>query len=130
VHPLVTEAMKKAAIAWLTVRGRPAYPVWCLWSDGALYVVSGPGEQPAPGLANATTATVHARGDHGGRIVAWVATVERVRPDSEQWSSVVPQLAGKRLNSAPTDELVSRWAAGALVSRLVPASDRILEAND
>src|SRR5262249_56744548 len=59
VHPLVDEAMKKAAIAWLSVEtgrtdegrlprasgptGRP-YPVWCLWVDVALYLVSGPGE--------------------------------------------------------------------------------------
>ncbi len=130
MHPLITEAMKKAAVAWLEVAGRPAYPVWCLWSDGALYVVSGPGEQPAPGLTNAATATVHARGDHGGRIVTWSAAVERVRPDSEQWNIVVPQLAGKRLNSAAAGELVSRWAAEAVVSRLVPASGRILESGD
>jgi len=130
VHPLITEAMKKAAVAWLEVAGQPAYPVWCLWSDGALYVVSGPGEQPAPGLAHARTVTVHARGDHGGRIVAWAAAVERVRPDSEQWSIVVPQLAGKRLNSAPTDELVSRWATKAVVNRLVPSSVPIIEPGD
>jgi hypothetical protein len=130
VHPLIAEAMKKAAVAWLAVRGRPAYPVWCLWSDGALYVVSGPGEQPAPGLADTTTATVHARGDHGGRIVAWAATVDRVWPYSEQWSTVVPQLAGKRLNSAPSDELMSRWAAEAVVSRLVPVPGPILDLAD
>jgi hypothetical protein len=130
VHPLITEAMKKAAVAWLEVGGQPAYPVWCLWSDGALYVVSGPGEQPAPGLAEATTATVHARGDHGGRIVAWAATVERVPPDSEQWSTVVPQLAGKRLNSAPTGELVSRWAADAVVNRLAPPPGQSLDSAD
>jgi hypothetical protein len=127
---LITESMKKAAVAWLRVGNRPAYPVWCLWSDGALYVVSGPGEQSAPGLARATTAIVHARGDHGGQIVAWAARVERVRPDSEQWSAVAPQLAAKRLNSAATDELVSRWADTAMVSRLVPSSERLIDLPD
>jgi len=130
MHPLITEAMKKAAVAWLGVGNRPAYPVWCLWSDGALYVVSGPGEQPAPGLAGATTAMVHARGDHGGQIVAWEAGVERVPPGSEQWSAVAPQLAAKRLNSAATGELVSRWADTAVVSRLVPSSDRLIDLPD
>jgi hypothetical protein len=129
VHPLVSEAMKKAAVAWLAVGDRSAYPVWCLWSDGALYVVSGPGEQPAPGLEHASTATVHARGDHGGRIVTWAAMVERVRPDSEHWGTVVPQLAGKRLNGAPSDELAARWATGAVVSRLVPTTEGILQAD-
>ena len=42
--PLVDEVMRKAAVVWLTVpAGGAAYPVWCLWIDGALYVVSGPG---------------------------------------------------------------------------------------
>ena len=130
MHPLIAEAMKKAAVVWLAVGDARAYPVWCLWSDGALYVVSGPGEQPAPGLARATTAMVHARGDHGGQIVAWAARVERVPPDSEQWSSVAPQLAAKRLNSAVTGELVSRWADTAVVSRLVPSSDRLIDLPD
>ena len=130
MHPLIAEAMKKAAVAWLRVGNRREYPVWCLWSDGALYVVSGPGEQPAPGLALATTATVHARGDHGGQIVAWTATVDRVPPGSEQWSGVAPQLAAKRLNSAATGELVSRWAETAVVSRLVPSSDRLIDLPD
>ncbi len=129
MDPLVSEAMKKAAVAWLAVGARSAYPVWCLWSDGALYVVSGPGEQPAPGLEHATTATVHARGDHGGRIVTWAATVERVRPDSELWGTVVPQLAGKRLNGAPSGELAARWATGAVVSRLAPITEGILPAD-
>ena len=69
MHPLIEEAMKKAAIVWLTVADARPYGVWCLWTDGALYLVSGPGEQPAPGLAEATEALVTARGDHGGRIV-------------------------------------------------------------
>lgn len=120
--PLITEAMKKAAVAWLTVGRRAPYAVWCLWWDGALYVVSGADEQPAPGLAQAGAATVHVRGDHGGRIVSWAATVERVRPESELWSAVVPQLAGKRLNSVAAGVLASRWADRCVVSRLVPAS--------
>jgi hypothetical protein len=127
MHSLVTEAMKKAAVVWLAVGGRSAYPVWCLWWDGAMYVVSGVDEQPAPGLAEAIAATVHVRGDHGGRIVTWAATVDRVRPGSDLWSAVVPQLAGKRLNSAAAAELQSRWATHAVVSRLVPASGPLID---
>ena len=123
MQPLVNEAMKKAAVAWIAVGDRPAYAVWCLWADGALYVVSGPGEQPAPGLARAGTVTVQARGDHGGLIVEWTAAVDRLRPDSELWSTVVPQLAAKRLNSAPAPALVQRWADRAVVSRLTPVAE-------
>lgn len=123
MHPLVTEAMKKAAVAWLGVADQAPYPVWCLWLDDALYVVSGPGEQPAPGLAEATAATVTARGDHGGRIVTWSAGVERIGPDAETWTSVVGQLAAKRLNSAHAAELALRWGQECVVTRLHPTDD-------
>jgi hypothetical protein len=123
MNALVEEAMKKASIAWLTVEGA-RYPVWCLWSDDSLYVVSGPGEQPAPGLAGASAAQVTARGDHGGRIVTWPATVSQVTVGDEEWERVVPQLAGKRLNSPGGATVTAeRWAAECVVSRLVPAGD-------
>lgn len=125
MHPLVDEAMKKAAVAWLTVPGgATGIAVWCLWIDGALYVVSGPGEQPAPGLAEAGTATVSVRGDHGGRILTWPATATRVRPGDEEWSAVATQLAGKRLNaSGPTEQTVGRWATDCAITRLTPSGD-------
>ncbi len=124
MHPLVEEAMKKAAVAWLRVPGGNPYPVWCLWVDGSLYVVSGPGEQPAPGLAEADTVAVTARGDHGGRIVTWPATVSRVEPGGAEWERVVPQLAGKRLNApGGPQETAVRWAAGCVLSRLAPTGD-------
>jgi hypothetical protein len=121
--PLIDEAMKKATVAWLTVPGAgPAYLVWCMWIDGALYVVSGPGEQATPGLAD--TAVVTARGDHGGRIVSWPAAVTRVTPGTEEWETVAAQLAGKRLNaSGTTEQTVARWAAECVVSRLAPAGE-------
>jgi hypothetical protein len=127
MHPLVEEAMRKTPITWLTVAGRPPYPVWCLWIDGALYIVSGPGEQPAPGLVGTSVAIVTARGDHGGRIVAWRATVAVMRNSSAEWTDLATQLAGKRLNSAGTEELVDRWRRDCVISRLTP--DEPLEAG-
>ncbi len=119
---LVDEAMKKAAVAWLGTGGEPTgAPVWCAWHEGALYVVSGPGEQPAPGLAAAERVTVTVRGDHGGRIVTWPARVERVEPGGESWAAVAPLLAGKRLNAAGgPEQTVARWAAECVLSRLTP----------
>ena len=100
------EAVKKAAVAWLAVPGGgPSYLVWCAWLGGSLLVVSGPGEQAAPGLADTPTAEVTLRGDHGGRIVTWTAAVT--------------QLAGKRLNGAPA--IATAWAGRCVVSRLTPA---------
>ncbi|MCW3842083.1 hypothetical protein ONA70_18450 [Micromonospora yasonensis] len=118
--PLVDEAVKKAAVCWVSVGGGPAYALWCLPLDGALLVVSGPGEQSAPGLADAATAEVTLRGDHGGRIVTWPARVSRLRPGTEEWDTAAPLVATKRLNAPGTAaDLVGRWAAeGCAVNRL------------
>ena len=122
VEPLVEEAAKKAAVAWLTVPGAgPSYLVWCAWLGGSLLVVSGPGEQAAPGLAGAGSVDVTLRGDHGGRIVTWTAAVETLDPAGEAWAELVPQLAGKRLNGGT--DLATRWAAECVVSRLTPVED-------
>jgi len=119
--------MRKAAIAWIAVDGGEAYPVWCLWIDDSLLLVTGDDEQPTPGLGDAATVTVSARGDHGGRIVSWTANVARVMPDDEAWAEVAPQLAGKRLNASGTNEaLVERWTTTAAIYRLTPADDDIV----
>ncbi|MET8350827.1 hypothetical protein [Micromonospora sp. NPDC005206] len=129
--PLVDEAMKKAAVAWVSVAGGPALALWCAPLEGALFVVSGPGEQAAPGLADAAEAQVTLRGDHGGRIVTWPARVTRLRPGTEAWDTTAPLVAGKRLNaSGPTADLVARWAAeGCAVNRLAPAGDALAGAD-
>ena len=118
---LVAEVMKKAAVVWLAVGATPAFPVWCLASGDALHVVTGPGEQPAPGLVDAATVTVTARGDHGGAVATWDAAVERVEPGTEAWAAVAPTLAAKRLNEpGPSTGLADRWARECALLRLVP----------
>jgi hypothetical protein len=125
--PVVAEAAKKAAVAWFSVAGGPAYPLWCLPVDGILYVVVGPGEQDAPGLADAEQATVTLRGDHGGRIATGPATVARLAPGTPEWDTVVPQLAGKRLNASGTaEQLAARWQAdGCAVLALNPTGPAV-----
>jgi hypothetical protein len=125
-HPVIDEAMKKAAVAWVAAGDHPPVALWCVPLDGALYVVSGPGEQTAPGLAHAADAVVSLRGDHGGRVVRWIAEVTQVDPRSEEWETVAPQLAGKRLNAPdPADELIARWARECVINRLVPVGDPV-----
>jgi hypothetical protein len=130
--PLVEEAVKKAAVAWVSVGDGPALPLWCLPLEGSLLVVSGPGEQSAPGLAEAATATVRLRGDTGGLIVEFEATVERLAPAGADWATVAPQLATKRLNASGTaEELVARWVdSGCAIVRLAPAEGSAVSAPD
>jgi hypothetical protein len=129
---VVDEAIKKAAIAWIAVGDGPSLGLWCMPLDGALIVVSGPGEQKAPGLGEAGRAQVRLRGDNGGLIVIWDAVVERLRPGSEDWDTVAPQLANKRLNASGTaEELVARWAeSDCAVVRLAPAPEPAVTAPD
>ncbi|GGK30365.1 hypothetical protein GCM10010124_23920 [Pilimelia terevasa] len=121
-HPLVAEASRRAALVWVAAAGRPAAALWCLPLADGLYVVTGPGEQDAPGLAGAATAEVTARGDHGGRIATWTAAVDRIAPDGPRWAEAAAALAAKRLNGGgPAADLVARWAAdGVAVLCLAP----------
>ncbi|MFI5956505.1 hypothetical protein [Cryptosporangium sp. NPDC051539] len=128
-HPLVGEAMKKAAVGWLAIGDGPATAAWLTWIDDAAYVVHGGPEQPVPGLAEADACRVSVRGEHGGRILTWRATVERVGPGTEAWDQVAPQLAAKRLNATDPVGAPSRWATDARISRLVPVGDPV-EAGD
>jgi hypothetical protein len=127
VPPLVGEATKKSDLVWLSVDGQPrAYPVWQLWHDAAAYVVSGDGEQPAPGLADAVWCTVTVRSkDNGGRIVSWQAAVERLEPDGEDWREVVPALLAARLNLPDVGTAERRWAESATVLRLSPTGEQV-----
>jgi len=122
---LVAEAIKKAGIAWINVPGGPALGLWVMPLDGSLIVVCGPGEQAAPGLADAARAEVRLRGDNGALIVIVEALVERLTPGSEAWTEIAPQLAGKRLNASGTaEQLIARWAeTGCAVLRLTPADE-------
>ncbi len=122
--PLIEEATKKAAIAWVAIDGGLDYAVWCLPLETGLCVVTGPGEQDLPGLETATTVRVSLRGDHGGGIVNYPVTVHRVRPESDVWETVTPQLAAKRLNaSGTTEDLIARWARECAIWSLAPAGE-------
>ena len=95
-------------------------------------MVTGPGEQYAPGLAEASRATVRLRGDNGGLIVVSAMTVTRLLPGGDDWAAVAPQLAGKRLNaSGSADEIVARWVeTGCAIVRLTPAGETPVAAPD
>jgi hypothetical protein len=122
---VLDEALKKAALAWVSAGDGPALGLWCMPLEGSLIVVTGPGEQFAPGLPDAHRATARLRGDTGGLIVVAEMTVVRILPGSDDWDNVAPQLAAKRLNAhGSTDDTVTRWVeTGCTVLRLTPAEE-------
>ena len=121
VHPLIGEAMKKAGLIWVAAPGQPPVGAWYVWDGTVAHVLTGPGEQQVPGLAEAGECTVAVRSnDHGGRIVTWSADVLRLSPDSPDWAEVTAALVAKRLNLRDHDGAPQRWAAECAVLRLVP----------
>jgi ADP-ribose pyrophosphatase YjhB (NUDIX family) len=124
---VIADVTRRAGLLWLSVPGqdRP-YPAWHVWSGGGAYLVTGPGEQPLPGLADAglVAVTVAAK-DPGGHLITWQARVHRVAPGSPEWHAVAGQLEAARLNPAPGDTApggAGRWAADGAVFRLAPVS--------
>jgi len=87
-------------------------------------VVTGPGEQPLPGLAGAGRVTVIVAGGQAGRgRVTWTAAVSRVEPGSGEWDEVIGPLVAGRLNAVLAEGETSpaqRWARSGAVFRLAP----------
>jgi hypothetical protein len=111
---LADEVARKAGVLWVAAPGREPVPAWPVWRDGATYLLTGPGEQALPGLAEAAECTVIARSsDTGGRVATWRAAVAPVERDSDEWRRLVPALSAGRLNGHPD------WAT-AVVLRLTP----------
>lgn len=140
---LIAEATKRAGLVWITIPGqarpRPAWHVWRTVTGtapgpagppppGAAYLVTGPGEQPLPGLDEAARVTVTvASSQTGGRLVTWTADVSAVEPGSGEWKEIIGPLVAGRLNpTLPPGETspAQRWARGGAVFRLTPARDR------
>ena len=142
---LIAEVTKRAGHVWIVIDGqdRPR-PAWHIWRTvtgprpgpprpgdpsppGAAYVVSGPGEQPLPGLADSGRVTVIVAGSQApGGVLSWTATVSRVEPGSPEWDEVIGPLVAGRLNAVLPDAETSpaqRWAGSGAVFRLAPVRD-------
>ena len=127
---LIEDAVKKSGLVWIKAAStaRASQPVWHVWHEGALYVLTGGIEQPAPGgldgLApddGAARALVTVRGkDTNGRLATFETTVTRITVDSEEWSVVVPALQAKRLNLPDGAAAPERWARECTLWQLRP----------
>jgi len=128
----VEGAMKGAGVVWLSPdqgpTGTPMHPsstgpVWHVWSEEACYLLTGPGEQPLPGIVHGARCQVTARDRAGGRAITWAATVEAVDPAGPEWGSVAPKLAAGRLNGGDPVVVVSTWPGRLTILCLRPTGD-------
>ncbi len=124
---LLAEAASKSGLVWLRPAGQSrAWPAWHVWHDGAVVVVSGPGEQQLPQLSGPVQITVRSK-DTGARLIVVAASATTLSPDDEGWPAAATALAASRLNStaAPAD-LPQRWRGTCVITRVV-AQDAALE---
>ncbi|WP_219471202.1 hypothetical protein [Nonomuraea rhizosphaerae] len=113
----IQEGAKKSGVLWLTL-DRPRL-AWHTWHEGAIYLVTGGGEQDLPGLAGLGTVGVTLRSkDNGARLVGFDADVLVVDQAAEP--EAVAALAKDRLNAPDSEHLTERWARDATVVRLTP----------
>jgi hypothetical protein len=124
---LVVEAGKKSDLAWVGPPGGRQICLWCEWHDDALLLVTGGGEQPDPGLADAATAVVTLRSkDKGVRLVTFEAGVNRLAPRTPHWESAAAVLKEGRLNAPDAPAVLDRWADTSSLWELRPTG-RVLE---
>lgn len=119
--PSLEEALRRGGVVWIRPDGEDrTYPVWYLWHEGCLYVVTGGAEQPLPEM---TRAQVIARDKERPLVQAgtWTADVDVVEPGTSLWDDVVPLLHARRLNAADGEDQPARWARESTVLRFTPA---------
>lgn len=125
------KAVSKGEIVWLTVPPattgrRPGkahtQAVWFLYDGGKLYLLSGPGEQDVPGLADAEEVEITARSkDLRSRVARVRATVRRIAVDSEEFGQRAEKMLAGRLNLPDGDAALDRWARDCAMVELTPA---------
>jgi hypothetical protein len=123
----IAGVMKKAGLVWLSWGGGRPAPAWFATVDGSYVVLadrSGSAEQPLPGLADAGTAEVVVPAKPAtNRLAGWRASVRRLEPGSEEWTSAAQVLRTERLNAAGLDTQLERWGSEADLLVLEPTGE-------
>lgn len=117
ITALFAAAAGVSGLLWVEVPGDRAWPAWHAWDGDAVYVVSGPGEQPLPWLPEVVVLALRSK-DTGGLLLRVRATARRLAPEEDAWAAAVTALTAARLNA--TDDLEARWAADCTVHALRP----------
>jgi hypothetical protein len=124
IADLVAELAGKSDLVWVGTDAGPARPLWSVWQDGGVVVVTGGIEQPDPGLADGGVVTVILRSkENRARQVSVRARVEQLVPRSEAWEHAVAALHPQRLNAPDGEAQPQRWERDSTVWRLVPDGD-------
>lgn len=118
---LLDEALKKGALVWVEIGGR-SHARWHAWTNDHVYLLTGPGEQPDPGLGLVRSVSVLVRSkDNRHRLIGFDADVSVVGPPDGDWGPATSELARVRLNLEDAEHAPERWATLAFaIYRLNP----------
>jgi hypothetical protein len=123
----IAGVMKKAGLVWLSWGDRRPAPAWFAAVDGSYVVLAdraGSAEQPLPGLADASAVQVVVPAKPAtNRLASWTATVRRLEPDSEEWTTAAQVLRTERLNASGLDTQLDRWRTEADLLVLEPTGE-------
>jgi hypothetical protein len=123
----IAAVMKKAGLLWLSWNGGRPMPAWFATVDGSYVVLadrSGSAEQPLPGLADAGAAEVVVPAKPAtNRLAGWRASVRRLEPGSEEWTTAAHVLRTERLNASGLATQLDRWQAEADLLVLEPTGE-------
>ena len=120
---LVGELGRKTGVCWIRHDGR-TQPVWHVWVEDALAIVSGGDEQPFPDVEDGGRVEVVMRSaDTGGRLVTWVGRASVVLPDDERWAATTAALVASRLNLPDVAAAPEVWAQNSVVRRVLSTGD-------
>lgn len=119
---ILDEALKKGALVWLQLGSERGHARWYAWSDRRIYVLTGTGEQPDPGLSGGLAVRVVVRSkDNRHRIIAFDADVSPLTPADPDWDAATAELVRQRLNLMDAEAAAQRWAgSGYALYRLTP----------
>jgi hypothetical protein len=134
-------ALGKSTILWLSLgdpsapgpseTGRPTkqpkysagreFAVWYGYEEGRIYVLTGEGEQPVPGLLGAPSVRVVARSKDRQSLVADVECSVEILAKDARWDAIARDLlVGRRLNLRDGDGAIDRWRKTCEIAMLVP----------
>jgi hypothetical protein len=110
LRTFIAELAGKSDLVWVQVDDARARPVWSVWHDDAVAIVTGGLEQPDPGLTDGGTATLILRSkENRARQLATESDVLRLTPGSDEWVAAAKALHPKRLNAPDGEEQPERW---------------------
>jgi hypothetical protein len=127
-----TAALKKSTIMWVTVPERSngrrgivrehSQAVWFVADGDRVYLLNGPGEQQVPGLGEASTVRLNARGKDTRSLIANVTcTVKAIPADDDRWEQITQKALLRRLNLSDFgDETIARWRRHCQLLELTP----------